>query len=447
MEGIVCEVEGLPPDRSWQPLVSQVVSVEEAILTLYLNDEASLSGIQRSLSDLYGREVSLGYISETLNRIGSQLGDTDRISSVRLCLICDEIFGNGRPALAVVDSESYYLLQLKQVSQRDKETWGICWLEIVGEDGQVERITADMGTGLVGGISLVFPDVAYQSDLLHVLMPLASLVWQFERKAYAAIKAEYETLDKAESAKYGKTRAKYEALYPTQCDETTIAVDRFDDYFYLFGELRRVLQIVDEEHGCLRSKEWVRGEIETILDLMETVDDDDLKERVRKFRAHLDDLLCYFDQVEKADQRLKNEIPDEVVRTELIRLYAWEAAYRSASGKHRKDLKANIDCWKAILNEWVSPERFKRLYQKVKKALSVIIRSSSMVENINSRLRRFYDSARGQLNQNRLNLIRFYLNHKIFARGPRKGASPHQMFYGEDNAGHWLKELKALVNL
>ncbi len=198
---------------------------------------------------------------------------------------------------------------------------------------------------------------------------------------------------------------------------------------------------------CCQDQSMTVKEAEAILELMETIADDKLKERVRKFRPHLDDLLRYFDQVAVADQRLKDTIPDVTVRQELFRLYAWKKAFRSATGKHRKCLKADIECWEEVLSEWLSPARFKRLYEKVDKELKVIIRSSSMVENINSRLRRFFDSARGQVNQNRLNLIRFYLNRKLFTRGPRMGMTPKQMFSGEKKPDHWLTELKTVAKL
>ncbi len=277
-------------------------------------------------------------------------------------------------------------------------------------------------------------------------MPLASLVWQFERKAYSAIDDEYEALTKAEHSKSDKTRSKYATLYVSKSDESSALIDRYDDYLYLFRELQQVLQVVDEEKGELRMKSAVRGEIEAILELMESIGDEKLTERVRKFRKHLDALLQYFDQSARADQQLREQIPDVSVRRELIRLYAWKTALRSAVGKERKRLKADIECWETILCDWLSSERFKTLYQMVDKALSVIIRSSSMVENANSRLRRFFDSARGQVNQNRLNLIRFYLNHKVFTRGPRKGKSPGQMFHGLEKPIHWLTALKAQLN-
>ncbi len=56
-----------------------------------------------------------------------------------------------------------------------------------------------------------------------------------------------------------------------------------------------------------------------------------------------------------------------------------------------------------------------------------------MVENVNSRLRRFANSARGQLSQERLNIIRYHLNHKPYKRSEkRKGLSPYQIFFNKE---------------
>jgi hypothetical protein len=118
------------------------------------------------------------------------------------------------------------------------------------------------------------------------------------------------------------------------------------------------------------------------------------------------------------------------------------------------NFKTQIDELKQMLTEYAGTEyagteyageaEFERSYSIVEKQLSSIIWSSSMVENTNSRLRPFFDAARGQINQNRLNLIRFYLNHKVFERGRRKGKSPAQILYGEKAASEpWFSILQA----
>lgn len=445
-------VEGLqqpdtPCAAASSGLVARVSCVDDAILALYLEDEASVGQIQRSLQTLFGEQCSIGRISQVLNAYGAALPEEDQVNEVRLNLISDEIFGNGQPILVTISSQSGCILQLKKVSRRDMESWGVCWLEIVGADGQVERVVADMAKGIIGGVSLVFPEAVYQSDLLHVIMPLSFWLWLVERRACAAMQAEYDAQEKSVSAKRARTRAKYETVYQEQRVKVERLIYQADAYRYLFRELQEVLQIVDERTGRLRRKAEVEETIAVILSLIETLGDKDLTERVGRFRDHQTDLLRYFDDAAKADQVLQAAIPDIFVRQELIRLYAWQNRAWQTYGRRLKQLQANIACWTEILTALLSPAEFARQFGLVEKELSAIIRSSSLVENLNSRLRRYFNAARGQVNQNRLNLIRFYLNRVVFQRGRRKGASPRQLFYGEATTGHWLDELKAVANL
>ena len=60
------------------------------------------------------------------------------------------------------------------------------------------------------------------------------------------------------------------------------------------------------------------------------------------------------------------------------------------------------------------------------------VRSSSPLEAINSQIRDFINSARGQISQHMIDLIVFFLNHKISSRGPYKGTSRYQRFTGQE---------------
>ncbi|MGK5090411.1 hypothetical protein WDW89_00185 [Deltaproteobacteria bacterium TL4] len=100
-----------------------------------------------------------------------------------------------------------------------------------------------------------------------------------------------------------------------------------------------------------------------------------------------------------------------------------------------------MNFWKTALSEDLGEAIFNSLWNQTTWLLNSVIRASSYVENVNSRLRRFFDSGRGQLNQNRLNLIRFYLNHKIFQRGKRAGNSAKSLFKKQEPQ-HWLDELR-----
>ena len=171
-------------------------------MSLYLDTEASISGIKHCLKNLLGQEVSVGRISEILNAYGRCVESRERVA-VRVKFVSDEIF-IGMPILVTVEPISGYILGLDLAESRDQETWGACWLELVdNETGQIERIVADQAKGLVGGVELVCdePQKSYQSDLFHVIMRLVAGIWRAERKAYAAIGKEYAAADKFERAK------------------------------------------------------------------------------------------------------------------------------------------------------------------------------------------------------------------------------------------------------
>ena len=212
-----------------------------------------------------------------------------------------------------------------------------------------------------------------------------------------------------------------------------------DDSRYLLRELQEVLRIVDMKTGALRRHADVRAEVETILTLFdEELGDTKIREGAGYLRDHLDVLLRYFDDVEAAAQDLETVIPDATVRHDLFRLYALQQR-RVASGRRKRWLDAQwTSCHRALLTR-IGEATYTQWAQRVEHTLDGIIRSSSVVENTNGRLRRFFDSARGQITQARLNLIRFYLNHTPFERGRRQGHSPAQLFHGEHaSSEHWL---------
>ena len=86
--------------------------------------------------------------------------------------------------------------------------------------------------------------------------------------------------------------------------------------------------------------------------------------------------------------------------------------------------------------------KFYAVLEAVVNAMESIHRSSSLVENLNGRLRNYF-SLRRNLGQGYLDLLRFYLNHRTFMRSrrpEREGKSPAELMTGKPHA-HWLELL------
>ncbi len=55
------------------------------------------------------------------------------------------------------------------------------------------------------------------------------------------------------------------------------------------------------------------------------------------------------------------------------------------------------------------------------------------------------NTTKGQITQETLNLIRFFLNRRIFKRGYRKGKAPIEIFTNKPLQSPWIDELLDLV--
>ena len=84
---------------------------------------------------------------------------------------------------------------------------------------------------------------------------------------------------------------------------------------------------------------------------------------------------------------------------------------------------------------------------KLQEQLEQVVQSSAMVETINSILRTYLNVGKNQLNQNHLNLIMFYLNHRKYLRGKRKGYSPIELLTGKKQKHDWLEALLKKVKI
>jgi hypothetical protein len=83
--------------------------------------------------------------------------------------------------------------------------------------------------------------------------------------------------------------------------------------------------------------------------------------------------------------------------------------------------------------------QFHALFDAVSRVMAQTPRSSSLVENLNSRLRTYF-TLRRHLGNTYLDLLRFFLNHRCFMRSRcavRHGKSPREMMTGQGHP-HWL---------
>ena len=77
--------------------------------------------------------------------------------------------------------------------------------------------------------------------------------------------------------------------------------------------------------------------------------------------------------------------------------------------------------------------------------LDKIIQSFATIENINSIVRAYLNTSRNRVNQEMLNLIMFYHNHRRYKAGKRKGKTPMELLTGTKQEKDWLEMLMEKV--
>ena len=346
----------------------------------------------------------------------------------------DEIFQNRQPVLVGADIRSTYCFLLRAEEQRDGDTWALRLLECP-ERGLAPKATiADFGTGLRAGQKQALPGVPCRGDVFHALHVLAPVATFLENRAYQTI----DCLDKLE---HKKTRL----LRGARRDQRRQVHSLGRKITILLKEQPKAIDLADDVAVLTR---WLRSDIFTVSGLP-------YADRVALFdfilaelqaraslcahrlgpvctllRNHRDQILAFAWQL---DEDLSNlaaqyQVPVEVVR-ELLDLQT-------------SDTRQPQRCQKEAALRQRLRGRFYLIEQAVRELSQQVVRASSIIENINSRLRSYF-FLRRHVGAGYLELLQFFLNHRRFLRSEhreRVGKSPAELLTGQPHP-HWLEML------
>ena len=453
---------------------SAIYTLSKRITSLYLNCHSSLQGICACLEDLFDCSRVRGFISGLLNEIGACLPIIDSLPTLKGCkdiqirALSDEMYINGLPILGVVDASSNYLLGLLLSEDCDADSWGYFWLSLTDNDTSLlADIGCDLGSGLQKSLKEYVSSADFHYDLFHYLRPLAqirgNLSRKIEKKWKELVRREAQLKKHLESTalKVARSCAEHNVKQKKQVEKLNAKTKQYQEALVsMYQELEKwmnrevaiqdlmhatqcCLEIVDKE-GVLRTDAKVKEDLLFYLDYgIAIIDYKPLTEALTKLKKHHEGAIKYFEQLPKVQTQLQKNIPQEDIRTILLIIWRLDQAIRSTKNyKHKKRKKKQQQSWKQLLIEQIGKQQYDSLYQSVRTTMQTIIRSSSMMENLNGRIRVFAEAARGQLNQNRLNLIRFFLNHTPLKRTDceeRKGFSPYQLLLDKkEDTRHWF---------
>lgn len=415
--------------------------VDRHILLLRMEGRCALESISQIIEQLGLPYTSVGYISQRLTAYARALPEKALSGAQIVFLLCDEIFTLGQPILITVEPRSLAILKIELADKRDAETWKKHWEELVTA-GLITKpkVVSDQGSGLVKGCQLM--GLSHHPDLFHLLHPLAPFEGRFERKALGAIENEYERERVFESAKSESVIGKRIDWYEAAQVEAQEAIERYDNYCYLWRELRKTLELFDRL-GRIKPSAERQAEIKTILELMKELGDEKLKREVASFASGMEGYWDYYRRTEEAYQVLIKRYPPEVV---AVLCLGWQVQRQATNSKdywRRRQLTQDAEFYLAYAESLSSapPDQYQTIKSEVLEVFESEVRSSSLVENINSSLRQLLETCRGQVTQEMLELFAYVHNHRRFVRGKRSGKAPIEILTGKPLEKDWIESL------
>ena len=413
----------LPVTKAW---------LRQLVLGLILICHSSFRGVVELLRDLLDYPLSVGTVHNIVQQAVAQArrhNDAQELSHVRIGAH-DELFQSGQPVLVGADVASTFCYLLSLEEHRDAVTWGVRLLELQDRGFQPDATIADFGTGLRAGQQLALPNTPCRGDVFHALQELTLLGTWVDNRAYQAIqtRSQLERKNAAHQRRRGgadrKCAQKLRYARPAEAQAIALA----DDVSLLIRWLHQevlALSGLPYQERCTRY-DFVVEELRARVPLCPQR----LQPVCTLLHNHRDDLLAFAARLDQDLARLAQEfqVPGAVVRAVLEvqvlddhdpRRWPQEAALR-------QQLRG----------------RFHGLNAAVENVVRQTVRASSVIENLNSRLRNYF-FLRRHLGPDYLTLLQFFLNHRRFLRSEhpgRVGKSPAELLTGQPHP-HWLEML------
>lgn len=411
----------LPITKAW---------IRMCVVALLLICRSSYRGVIEFLHDMLDVRMSLGTVHNIVTEVvprAQHINQAQDLSHVRVG-VHDELFQGGTPVLAGTDHDSGYCYLLQAEDHRDADTWGIHLLDLRAQGLNPAHTIADQAKGLRGGQALAFPDVACHGDCFHIFHTVEQLVNGVTRRAESCTTIRQQ-LDRkmAQAKQHGRGNTLSKKLAMARDQEATI--------LSLSKDVRVLADWLHDDILSLSGPELAtRQELYDFVVEELMVLEPQSPHRIRPVRRALqnqrDDLLAF---VTVLDAKLVTISDRYDVSPHLVHTLCELAGLPEDSS-----IRWQQEDWLRHRLTW----KFFDVQHAVNEALATTPRTSSVIENFNSRLRNYF-FLRKHLGTSYLDLLRFFLNHRPFlhtTRPERKGKSPAQLLTGHSHV-HWLELL------
>jgi len=412
----------LPVSKSW---------IRQFVLGLALEGHSSYRGIRQLARDLLDYPaLSVGTIHNILHAAADQARVLNQAQDLRGIRVGahDEIYQAGRPVLVGADVQSTYCYLLSEEDQCDETTWGVRLLDLAAQGLRPDYTVADGGLALRAGQAAAWAGVPCHGDVFHAERELGKLALYLAHRAAGCTRVRQKLEHQMERQKrHGRgNRLSKRVAMARQAEGQAVALAQ--DVRLLADWLRQdILSLAGPALGARRELfDFVVRE----LAQREGLCPHRIGPVQRALAGQRDDLLAFAGVLEEEFAELAGQFEVPVCWVQQLCQLEGRDPNHPAYWQELGLLRAKLQ------------EKYLPLQQAVRAVMADTARASSLVENLNSRLRTYF-FLRRELGNGYLDLLRFFLNHRCFQRSrraERTGHSPAELLNGR-SLPHWLELL------
>lgn len=393
--------------------------IESVISLLFMVCKVSVRDTISFIKYTIDTDVSIGTVSSILDKSTKKATEVNNSYDLSNCnnSATDEIFHQSKPVLTAIDLDSQFCMELKLEANRDHNTWGYHLLNMIDRGYSPENNIMDGGSGMKKAFEEVLPNTNIRYDHFHIIKNIKDTS-RYLKNQYESTTTECVKL----SVRYDKRQCP-KIKYRLQ-KATKIMTEKefiYNQFLILTNWLQ--YDILQLQSICYKDRVEL---YDFILEELETLS----KRHHHRIKSISTTLTNNKDNLLNVAQELSIAFDDIANKYSINSSEIWEicnnARYNIDADKYNINILGFYDKY---------GESFENIEDDVLKTISEVHRSSSMIENINSRSRVYFDPRKG-FKKERFELIKFALNHLPRHRAANqrlKGKSAAEVFTGKDN--------------
>jgi hypothetical protein len=381
--------------------------IDMMVVALFLICGSSYRGIMFFLESILGYSLSLGSVFNILDAAADKAASINAaydLSSIQSSA-ADEVFHRNQPILGIVDIESRYCALLAKSDERDHETWAIhlFYLQACGYAPNTSVI--DSAKGLIKGHEIALPTTVLRHDHFHIVRDLKDCARFLKNEVASRTTETLKLVRRAEKVQDAKKKRACAAASSKSLAE----LGALEQTYATFQILTQWLQ-----HDVLQLAGYQPNERANLYDFIVAEMTLLAKQHPHRIDAIVISLHHQRDALLDVANALNDQFAKLATQYKISIDAIWKVCYTARYGIDSCRYHEQSSALEIVIGK-----QYEEIEDAVLSILENTHRCSSMVENLNSRVRPYLEE-RKFVSQKILNLIQFYLNHKPFMRSTHK---------------------------